>query len=63
MTVGEIAQHFTCSNATLTFHLRILRHAGLVQSTRKGRYLTYTIITRKLERIHNWISRYEFSGR
>jgi len=42
LSVGEIGATLQVSPATLSFHLKALSHAGLVQSRQDGRYLYYT---------------------
>ena len=37
MSVGEIGARLKLAGATLTNHLHVLRHAGLVHDTREGR--------------------------
>ena len=39
---GRIAEELDLPNATLSFHLAQLRHAGLVGSRRQGRSLIYS---------------------
>lgn len=41
MAAGEIAVELDIPNATLSFHLNQLRHAGLVSFRRTGRSLIY----------------------
>ncbi len=40
--VGQIGEHFDLPSATLSFHLRTLKQAGLVDYQRAGRSLIYT---------------------
>ena len=40
---GAIAQELGIPSATLTFHLKELSHAGLVESRRKGRSIIYSL--------------------
>ncbi|TWU29975.1 ArsR/SmtB family transcription factor [Bythopirellula polymerisocia] len=40
---GEIADSLDIPPATLTFHLKELSHAGLIDSTREGRSIRYSI--------------------
>ena len=42
LSVGEIGASLKVSPATLSFHLKALSHAGLVQSRQDGRYLYYS---------------------
>lgn len=42
MPAGEIATHLDLPNATLSFHLKELSHAGLVASRQTGRFIYYS---------------------
>ncbi len=41
LAVGRISEHFNLSGATLSFHLKNLKQAGLIDCTRQGRSLIY----------------------
>lgn len=43
MTAGEIAEQFDISGATISHHLKILREAGLVTSTKEKQTITYRL--------------------
>jgi DNA-binding transcriptional ArsR family regulator len=43
MPAGEIAERLAVPPATLTFHLKELTHAGLVESRREGRSIIYSL--------------------
>lgn len=36
----------------LSYHLRVLRDAGLVSASRRGRWVDYTLVDDALERLH-----------
>jgi hypothetical protein len=40
LSAGQIGAHFHSSGATVSFHLKTLKHAGLIQYQRAGRSLT-----------------------
>jgi DNA-binding transcriptional ArsR family regulator len=42
LAAGEIARRLGIPNATLSFHLKELAHAGLVQSRQESRFLYYS---------------------
>lgn len=41
--VCEIQSEVTIAPNLLSYHLRILRHAGLVESSRRGRWIDYQL--------------------
>ena len=43
LTAGEIAEQLEIPPATLTFHLKELSHARLIDSQREGRSIRYSI--------------------
>lgn len=55
MTVGEILEHFPITGASLSHHLSILKHAGLIDDEKKGKYIFYTLNTTVLDDILNWM--------
>ncbi|MCL4367408.1 autorepressor SdpR family transcription factor [Patescibacteria group bacterium] len=61
MTVGEIAQYFDISGATLSHHLDILKRANLVISERKGQFIWYSlnmsVLEDALQKIFNTFNR------
>ena len=51
LTAGEIESHFGMTFATVSHHLSILKDAGLVQSTRQGKYISYELNTSVMDDI------------
>ena len=43
MTVGDIAEFLETEMVTVSHHLKILRHAGLVEVKRDGRFMVYSL--------------------
>ena len=48
MPAGEIAERLAIPPATLTFHLKELAHAGLVEARRDGRSIIYSLRCRAM---------------
>src|SRR5262245_26490993 len=48
-SVGEIADELRILPVNISHHLMVLRHAGLVQNERKGRYVLYSLTPGVLE--------------
>ena len=55
LTVGELLEHFSITGASLSHHLSILRHAGLIDDEKKGKDIFYTLNTTVLDDILNWM--------
>lgn len=54
-SAGELLEHFSITGASLSHHLSILKHAGLIDDEKKGKYIIYTLNTTVLDDILNWI--------
>ena len=55
MAAGELLEHFPITGASLSHHLSILRHAGLIDDEKKGKYIYYTLNPTVLDDILNWM--------
>lgn len=44
LTAGDIATRFEMSKPALSQHLRVLEHAGLVASERRGQFIWYRLV-------------------
>lgn len=60
-SAGEIAAAFNLSQATVSYHLKLLKQAGLVTVTKEKNYLYYDLNTSVFEEMLSWI--YGLSGR
>ena len=56
MSAGEIASHFDMTNATISYHLKILKQADLIFESKEKNYIYYQLNTTVLEEIILWIS-------
>ena len=56
MSAGEIAQHFSVTDAAISRHLSVLKSADLIRDEREGKYIFYHLNTSVLEEILLWIS-------
>lgn len=55
LTAGEIANHFNISKPSISHHLDLLKQADLVNSERKGQFISYSINTTVLDELLTWI--------
>ena len=56
MTAGEVVAHFDSTGATISHHLSILKDAGLVDASRRGKFIYYELNLSVLEEIMAWIA-------
>ncbi|CAM3851914.1 autorepressor SdpR family transcription factor [Mesobacillus zeae] len=54
MSAGEIADHFTMSKPSISQHLKLLKHAGLVQDEKQGQYIIYSLNTTVFQELVSW---------
>lgn len=62
MSAGEIGAHFDMTGATISYHLKILKKAGLVFETREKNYIYYTLNTSVVEEVMCWLSELKGDG-
>lgn len=60
MNAGEIAKHFEMTSATLSYHLSLLKEAGLILESKDKNYRNYSLNTSIFEELLSYI--YEFKG-
>jgi ArsR family transcriptional regulator, arsenate/arsenite/antimonite-responsive transcriptional repressor len=56
LPAGRIAARIGLPSATLAFHLKELKHAGLVTYTREGRSLIYSAVYLKMHSLVNYLN-------
>jgi DNA-binding transcriptional ArsR family regulator len=55
LTAGEIAANFTITKASVSHHLSILKHAGLVSDVRRGRNIVYSLDATVFQEALGWL--------
>lgn len=56
MSAGDIAGHFSVSDAAISRHLSVLKEADLIRDTREGKFIFYDINTSVLEEVMLWLT-------
>ena len=56
LSAGEITEHFDITAAAISRHLSVLKDADLIEDTREGKYIFYTLNASVLEEIMLWIT-------
>ena len=57
LTASEIAERFDMTKPSLSKHLKILEHAGLVRSDKRGQFVHYSLADDNLlGTLHNFIA-------
>ena len=55
-SAGEIAEQFDITAAAISRHLSVLKEADLIEDSREGKYIYYTLNASVLEEIMLWIT-------
>lgn len=61
LNAGELAEHFEMTSATLSYHLALLKKAGLIVEKRKKNFRQYTLNTSVFEEVLSYI--YSFQSK
>ena len=56
MSAGEISSNFEMTGATISYHLSILKKAGLVFESKEKNFIYYTLNTSVVEEVMLWLS-------
>ena len=56
MSAGEIGSHFDMTGATISYHLNILKKAGLVYEEKEKNFIYYELNTSVVEEVMLWLS-------
>lgn len=58
-SVGDLTRNVGVSQPAVSQHLAILREAGLVDFTSRGRQRIFHVEGQSLAQVHDWLARYE----
>jgi len=56
MSAGDIGSHFDMTGATISYHLSILKKAGLVFEQKEKDFIYYNLNTSVVEEVMLWLS-------
>jgi len=59
MNAGEIAERFSCRWPTVSRHMKILEHAGLVHVEKNGRERLYRVERNNLNIARSWFASFD----
>ena len=57
-SAGDIASHFDMTGATVSYHLKQLKSAGLIYETKEKNFIFYSLNTSVFEEIMMWVSQF-----
>lgn len=60
-SAGDIASHFDMTGATVSYHLKQLKSAGLIYETKEKNFIYYSLNTSVFEEVMVWVS--QFTGK
>ncbi len=55
LAAGEIAERFSMTRPSISYHLDLLKQAGLVSSRKEGQFVRYSLETTVLDDSIGWI--------
>jgi len=56
LSAGEIAKQFDMTQATVSYHLKVLKKADLISENRKKNFIYYELNLTVLEELMMWLS-------
>ncbi|MBA3829819.1 MAG: winged helix-turn-helix transcriptional regulator [Taibaiella sp.] len=59
MNAGDIADHFNISKPSISHHLDLLKQAGLVDASKQGQFITYSLNTSVVDEIVKWFMQFK----
>lgn len=58
MSAGEIASHFKITNATVSYHLGLLKQADLIHESKAKNFIYYELNTSVLDDLYIWLKQF-----
>lgn len=58
MNAGEIADKFNMTKPSISHHLDLLKQAGLVNSSKEGQFIIYSLNTTVVDEIAKWFMQF-----
>lgn len=55
MNAGEIAAHFDMTKPSISHHLDLLRQAGLIEASKQGQFIIYSLNTTVVDELLTWL--------
>lgn len=62
MSAGEIGSHFDMTGATVSYHLNILKKAGLLFEEKEKNFIFYSLNTSIVEEVMVWLADLKGTG-
>ena len=56
LSAGEISEHFSVTDASISRHLSVLKDAELIRDKREGKFIFYELNASVLEEIMLWLT-------
>ena len=62
MSAGDISSKFDLTNATVSYHLKLLKQADLIHETKHKNFIYYELNTTVLDDLILWIKQFSKEG-
>jgi ArsR family transcriptional regulator len=59
LNAGEIADRFTMTKPSISHHLDLLRQAGLVEASKQGQFINYSLNTTVFDELLAWLMSFQ----
>ena len=59
LNAGDIAERFDMTKPSISHHLDLLRQAGLVEATKQGQFINYSLNTTVLDDLLAWLMSFQ----